>query len=557
MEPQRTEIDGVPTFWVESGRPTLSATLVFRVGAVDEALPQHGWTHLLEHLALHGEESGLLDVNGSVELTLTTFSSHGPVDDVVDHLGRLTRWLREPQLDGVDHERRVLAAESRLRGGAVSSALAQRYGARGPGVVNYGEMGLSRATPEALRGHAARAFGRRNGALVLDGPPPPNLELQLAEGARIELPDARAVDDVLPATYVEESGLVVSGVVERTVAATILTDLLQQSLHDRLRKQRAAAYAPWADYRRVSPDHAVVMAGSDVTPDLLPDLAETALQWVRGQRHSSADVSTQVERRIRSLTDPYAAAGLAYAAAVSWLLDGEAATVAERLHDLRSVGAVDVAESLEQWRRTALLGFPGATHWNEQIRRSRPRRVSVQPGSVHRHRNWPAESARLVLSNGGALQLQSARGELAHVFDPADLVISGRREGGGRYLVDADGWPFWFDPREWTKGSALERHLDATVAQEKVVDLPAAPATRWQRARWWSRWTLPVRRRIHLTWPMVGRLLVAAVFATPLALVLITAGRGSDLPDGALIGSFWLAVAGTWVLGSSAFEPDG
>ena len=28
----RTDVDGVPTFWVDTGRPTLSATLVFRAG---------------------------------------------------------------------------------------------------------------------------------------------------------------------------------------------------------------------------------------------------------------------------------------------------------------------------------------------------------------------------------------------------------------------------------------------------------------------------------------------------------------------------------------------
>ena len=43
-------VDGVRTFWVDSGRPTLAATLMFRVGAADETVATSGWLHLLEHL---------------------------------------------------------------------------------------------------------------------------------------------------------------------------------------------------------------------------------------------------------------------------------------------------------------------------------------------------------------------------------------------------------------------------------------------------------------------------------------------------------------------------
>ncbi|HET8768285.1 MAG TPA: hypothetical protein VFM86_13260, partial [Pedococcus sp.] len=73
IELHRTEVDGVPAFWVDSGRPTLTAALVFRWGMVDETLPETGWTHLLEHLALHGRGGGALQVNGMVSLVHTRF----------------------------------------------------------------------------------------------------------------------------------------------------------------------------------------------------------------------------------------------------------------------------------------------------------------------------------------------------------------------------------------------------------------------------------------------------------------------------------------------------
>jgi hypothetical protein len=37
---------------------TIGASLSFRCGMSDLPLTQHGWMHLPEHLALHGEDAG-------------------------------------------------------------------------------------------------------------------------------------------------------------------------------------------------------------------------------------------------------------------------------------------------------------------------------------------------------------------------------------------------------------------------------------------------------------------------------------------------------------------
>ena len=39
---RRGEVDGVQAFWVDSGRPTLTASLITRQGMVDETLPTTG-----------------------------------------------------------------------------------------------------------------------------------------------------------------------------------------------------------------------------------------------------------------------------------------------------------------------------------------------------------------------------------------------------------------------------------------------------------------------------------------------------------------------------------
>ena len=82
---RESEVDGVPCFWVETGRPTLAARLLFRQGMADEPLHESGWLHLLEHMALHGTGSGSLHVNGSVSPLISTFDTHGPAGEVARH----------------------------------------------------------------------------------------------------------------------------------------------------------------------------------------------------------------------------------------------------------------------------------------------------------------------------------------------------------------------------------------------------------------------------------------------------------------------------------------
>lgn len=555
IEPLRTEVDGIATFWVDTGRPTLAAQLMIRTGAADERLPESGWTHLLEHVTLHGSSRpGTLEVNGSVGLLTTSFTAHGPIEAVTQHLAEVTRRLAQPVDADLDRERRVLAAEARLRGGPVERALAQRYGARGPGTLSYGELGLASATSASLSALASGAFTTGNAVLVLDGPPPPDLALHLPDGPHLPAPEARPVETNLPAMYVDESGLVASGVVQRSSAAMIFAELARESLVDLLRHEKAAAYAPWSVYERVDADRAVVVAGSDVATSLLPTLANTAISWSRGRRYDTGGVQAQVERLVQSMTDPYAMAGHAAAAAHAWLLDREERTTQERLSQVREVTAFDVAVVADTWRTSLLLGIPGDTTWNDQLRRSSPKRQAPRRGRVHRHRNWPAVRDRLVVTSDGDVQAQGRRGGLAQVYAPGSLELVGHATDGRRYLVDADGWPFLLDPREWTRGNSAVEAVDAATPPHVRVPLPEDDATPWRRASPWLRWTHRLRGRVHLTWPLAGRIVVALALLSPLTLLLVVPFE--DMPEGSIVPLVWLAVGALWVLSSSAFEPD-
>ena len=48
---QRTEIDGIPTLWMDEPGPMVGM-LLFRVGRCDEPTPIGGVSHIVEHLAL-------------------------------------------------------------------------------------------------------------------------------------------------------------------------------------------------------------------------------------------------------------------------------------------------------------------------------------------------------------------------------------------------------------------------------------------------------------------------------------------------------------------------
>ena len=304
----QTDVDGVQCFWVDSERPTLSAGLMFRCGIADEPLQESGWLHMLEHLALHDRGGGALHVNGSVTPLLTMFESHGPADQVVDHLTGVTRWLNDPELEELERERGVLRAEAATRGGPVVRAFGWRYGAKGPGVVGMGESGLGRATPDALRARARQVFTQGNAALVLDGPPPASLSLTLPVGELRPPAPAVPCEDKLPAGYVDDAGVVISGVVPRSASATILPELLQRALRTEFRDIAGGSYAPWCTYEGVDQENALVIAGSDVSRELLPTLVRRTLKLVRRMADDGPEAGRLeeiIEARAQAMSDPY------------------------------------------------------------------------------------------------------------------------------------------------------------------------------------------------------------------------------------------------------------
>jgi hypothetical protein len=257
-ELHRTEIDGVPAVWANVPGP-LRAGLVFRAGFADETLPQHGMTHLVEHLAAEAVSSERLEAE--VDELTTSFTVTGDSDAVVALLRAVSDAVRELPADRVTIERRVLAAEAAYRGVGLDGLLLHaHFGARGPGLAALAELGLRIADADAARAWARERFVRENAALWLCGPPPPGLVLPLGAGEHHPPP----VVSVEPSRSLPgegeglPGGVALGAVLEADPdgddVAVLLMEVLEGEARDRVRAGRGLSYGVDGRSRRVTVD---------------------------------------------------------------------------------------------------------------------------------------------------------------------------------------------------------------------------------------------------------------------------------------------------------------
>jgi predicted Zn-dependent peptidase len=168
------------------------AALGFRVGYADESLPEHGITHLVEHLALFALGRRLYDTNGVEDGTSTIFYADGRPEELAEFLRDLTAALHDLPHARLDAEKRVLLAESAGRSSSFPERLKWlRWGETSHGLADVKELGLRRVTAADVDSWAATWFTAGNAALRLNGPPPDDLAFALPPGGR-RLPSAPA-----------------------------------------------------------------------------------------------------------------------------------------------------------------------------------------------------------------------------------------------------------------------------------------------------------------------------------------------------------------------------
>jgi hypothetical protein len=525
-----TEIDGVLCFWADLGRPLSAAHLHFRHGLADEPLPEAGWLHLLEHLALLDRETLRSPVQGSVGMLLTRFTAHGTPEVVVDHLVALARWLEEPDLQLLARERGVLQAEAQRRVDPLLASLTWRYGATGPGVASYAEVGALRATPELLAERSQRVFNRSNVVLVLDGPPPATLALPLPPGEYQPPAPATPVDRHLPATYVDDGWLTLTGTVRRTHASSFLPGILERAVHDGLREHTGAVDAPWARLVDVDDQWSVVGGGSAAQRDAVATSVEAAIQIAERLGRDGvprAWLQEAVDTRLRELEDPEVGFLVAHRSALAVLSDRVPQTFEELVDEARSIDPRAVDAAAREFHDSLLLGAP-----EHPIRRRDPVQPITfperEPAGVvprHRHVDWPAESATFGMDSE---TIERVSGMTAQAMRVPDIVSVFAWRDGTRQLIGRDGSTLWMEPAEWRGGQDLTARLDEWLPDELRVPLPdrAGSFQRMPPTR------LAANASVRFAGTVPGQIVIAAIC---FLLGVITLSGGHTVVGGALI----------------------
>lgn len=475
---QETDVTGVLCFYVDMGRPASAAHLIFRQGLADEPLHETGWLHLLEHLALLDRESLSRPINGQVSMLLTRFAAFGTPDDLVDHLGTLCRWVAEPDFQLLARERGVLQARAHQRHDPLLRSLSWRYGATGPGVTSYAEVGSLRATPELLAERAWRVFNAANAILVLDGPPPGDLKLPLPGGEYLPPASTEPVQRRLPAAYRDDAGLTLSGAVSRTHEATFLPGVLERAVHDGLREVTGGVYGPWSSMTEVDDQHLVVAGGSDVVPEILSNVATAGVDVVRRLATDGvppAWVEEAVQHRLSRLDSPAALADVALESAYAVLSDRVPRSHEELLDQLRSTDPQLVDAAARELDATLLVGLPDGAKLPRSVKLvSFPEAEPTAEGKRHSHVNWPADMSTF---SADAQVAEEVHGATAHAMRVGDVVGLFTWRDGTRRLVGRDGSVLEMEAQQWAGSDRLTEALDSAVAADLHVPMPDREVT--------------------------------------------------------------------------------
>jgi hypothetical protein len=475
---RETQIDGVLCFYVDMGRPASAAHLLFRQGLADEPLNETGWLHLLEHLALLDRETLTRPIEGRLTLLLTHFAAFGGPEAVTEQIGALARWLSEPDLRLLARERGILQAAAYEPGDGLIRSLTWRYGASGPGVASYAEVGAMRATEQLLAERSRRVFNAANAILVLDGPPPAGLSVPLPTGEYDHAPAAVPVPRPLPAAYRDEVGLTLSGVVTRTHEAGFLPDILERALHDGLRRHSGGAYGLWSSMTDVDNQHAVIAAGSDVLPEMLRGLSGAVLEVTERLAENGVPrdwVLEAVDNRLRVLESPAAMAETALEGAYAALCERVPLSYDELLDQLRNTNPMLVDEAARELHQSLLVGLPEAAPLGRSMTAvTFPDARPVGTGDKHSHVNWPADLTTFSVDEHVAERVTGAMSRTMRLSDVVGLLAW---RDGARHLIGRDGSVLEMEPREWVRGKELTKALDSMVAPELRVSMPDRAVT--------------------------------------------------------------------------------
>ncbi|HET7901937.1 MAG TPA: insulinase family protein [Candidatus Nanopelagicales bacterium] len=476
-----TEVDGVPVLWVDRTEPgPLHVSLCFRVGKVDESLPQNGITHLLEHVVLHGVDQVQDEShhNGSVSNTMTTFVVGGSEDEVCRFLLGVCEGLTDVPVGHLEHEQRVLEAESaRTKQGPLAHLMMRRFGPAGPGLWWCNDFGAINATPDSLRAWSAQHFTRGNAVLILDGNVPDGLQLPLPPGDQLPVPPLVDRQHGTPLWVASDfPEIVTHTIVDRSAAAVAWAAIAQQRLVARLRAGEGIAYSPSVSYDPYDGGTAQVSAVADAHPEHLVAAAmgmSDVVEELAAAGPTEAELESYRAQLRRSLDVPPPPVAVAYRQAHDLLHDHPTQSPGEISADIEALTVPSVREVGQQARQRMVYALPAD--------------VSLPPGRAAAVRSRPAGPEMIgsyyrPATDEKFLITQAPEG--VSWTGPDDEYVAVRYDAccgvlcwpdGKRVLVNDSGETLTIEPTLWQSGRGLVSLIDQSTASVRIPMPPRAP----------------------------------------------------------------------------------
>lgn len=468
------EADGVPVFLAPRAG-NVTGGMIFRVGSAHETLATSGITHLVEHLALHEQVLSEAHLNGQTQADVTLFHVAGSATDVVTYLNAVCTALRALPVDRLETEKDVLRSEADGRNGGFTGNLRiNRHGARGFGLMGYGERGLDRITADEVLDWAATWFTRENAvAWVTADVLPDGLDLRLPAGRRMPSP---VLTDVLhegPAYLVgPRDGVALDAVVPSGEAARLTSRVIQEVLHRDLRGSADIASSLDVDYDRLDAGHArlsVMVQGADGRHDAVAGGVADALSGLRFHV-SDDDLAAARAGVLEELAELVAAspADLLPSLAYRMVTDRSLNAPEQARADVERTTADDVRASARALWESALWLVPAPMEW-----------AGIDPAPAWSReraegRAFPrigAPEVSIVLGDDGVGAV-SPEGSVTVRF--ADCVLVESVPDGARALTGADGFRVVLEPTlyEGLTGAEVAEHVDPRMPADVLVQLP-------------------------------------------------------------------------------------
>ncbi|WP_168404599.1 insulinase family protein [Arthrobacter silvisoli] len=483
---ERTEIDGVPVFWVAGSEP-LTAHLVFRVGVRDETFMTTGITHLVEHLTMSAVQGPRHGRNATVEPSFTSFMTTGKADAVATFIADVCAKLAAPELDRLPVEKKILSAEGGMAAGpVVAGHIRYRYGLKSVGLVGVVPPALNSITEEQVLAHIRNYFTAGNAALVLSGPPPEGLRIPLPQGPRRAPAPQERVALPLPMWFEQPAPLlglsfeVPATTNEEREAACAMAQIACERAHAELRQKNGWIYD--IDFTPVfQQDGTGIMCfEADPPPEHFEETRLGLLRILRELRDNGptrSELDTVVESWEGYDADPAGRFDALTGAARYHLLDVPSLDPAGTLALLRSLGPSQCQESLGRLDQSLLIGVPEGV-WlqenglnTEQDPQHAPIKGQVYRRSIRGTIAGLPGSAQLVIGDEG---ISLTEGNTCTVR--WEDVVGAQRFGDGTLLVIADkGYQLPIRPAWYAKGKEAVQFISAKLGEHMIFEDEAVP----------------------------------------------------------------------------------